>query len=302
VGGAIPYGNLLALPLSFAISLGCGLLNSGPRWRRRLALVLCWLTLIPPFLIAPELKLLRFFAAVGVVPAVFRSLDLAQDERDWSAARRAWLMISVFDSRAARFVDRSFDFTAWGKVLAFSVPSALAAWLVMRPPPISNQAGELALRWLMGATFAYCMFDALEALMRALYRLGGVEVPRFHFNPILARTIRAFWGERWNLVVHQMLRRHCFEPLARRGREAMGMLAAFVGSAVLHFWLVWAADNWWMALSMAAFFAVQGVLMMVERKLGVRKWPAAAAHSWTVVCVLGTSPLFTEPLLRIYLA
>ena len=51
------------------------------------------------------------------------------------------------------------------------------------------------------------------------------------------------------------------------------------------------------ALRMGAYFLVQGVLFAVERPLGVLRWRSAIRRTWTVVAVLGPSPLFTEPLI-----
>ena len=56
-----------------------------------------------------------------------------------------------------------------------------------------------------------------------------------------------------------------------------------------------------MAGTMLVFFLIQGVFVLCELPMGVARWRPALAHAWTVVAVLGCSPLFIEPLLRILL-
>jgi hypothetical protein len=54
-----------------------------------------------------------------------------------------------------------------------------------------------------------------------------------------------------------------------------------------------------MTILMLGFFLLQGTLVLVESLLGATKWRPLAAHLWTVAWMAGTSPLFTEPLLRV---
>jgi len=50
-----------------------------------------------------------------------------------------------------------------------------------------------------------------------------------------------------------------------------------------------------------AYFVVQGVAVALETRLGVARWPRACRRAWTLVIVVGTSPLFVEPCLRVVL-
>ena len=117
--------------------------------------------------------------------------------------------------------------------------------------------------------------------------------------PIRAHTVRQFWGEHWNLNVQAWFRRHAFLPLARRGHARLGVAAGFVTSALLHFYLVAAPIGVRWALPMAGFFLAQGLIAVGETRVQVARWPRAAQHVWTVCAVLGCSPLFVEPMLRV---
>jgi hypothetical protein len=49
---------------------------------------------------------------------------------------------------------------------------------------------------------------------------------------------------------------------------------------------------------MLVFFVTQGMFILLELWAGVARWHPLLAHTWTVVAVLGCSPLFIEPLLQ----
>jgi hypothetical protein len=48
-----------------------------------------------------------------------------------------------------------------------------------------------------------------------------------------------------------------------------------------------------------AYFVAQAIVMSVEQVLGVRRWPMAAGHAWTVAWMLALAPLFVEPIVRL---
>ena len=71
---------------------------------------------------------------------------------------------------------------------------------------------------------------------------GCLPSPLFR-NPLLAsRSPRDFWAERWNLVVHGLLKRTVFKPLRHRGwGTAACAAAAFVASGAFHVYVLHAA-------------------------------------------------------------
>jgi Membrane bound O-acyl transferase family len=303
-GGVVPYGNALAAPavlgLGVVVATVMGADNAGASSPRRWAAGLLSLGAFAlPFAVEPEHVGLRFFTAMGTVMVVIRTADLLRDRRRWSWRRRAWLMLSVWDSRQAIFVEDRFDLRAWLSALGFGVLAmalGVVAWWASSQPVTATM---LLLRWLAGGLFAYATFDALHALLIGLNRMLAVVVPPFHRHPLRSRSLAEFWGERWNLIIHQALARHVFMPFARRRHAKLGFMLAFLASAAIHFWLMFAALNAVVALCMGAFFLVQGVLIGVERRLGVRQWQPRWGHVWTVLAILLPSPLFTEPLLRV---
>jgi len=191
------------------------------------------------------------------------------------------------------------DTAALGKTIAYAVLATVGLMIVVDITPGADRIGYWVLRWFGGALFFYSLADAVEGGVRTLYRAAGVIVPRQHVLPIVSRSVQEFWGKRWNRAVGMWLRRHCFLPFARRGQARLGFVAAFCASAVFHAYFTLVAVGWTMAVTMLIFFLIQGVFVLGELRMGIVRWRPALAHAWTVVAVLGCSPLFIEPLLRI---
>lgn len=140
--------------------------------------------------------------------------------------------------------------------------------------------------------------EFISELVRFVHRLAGVQLQAVQRVPLAARTLGEFWGERWNRPVGDWLNQTGFRPLARRGYALAGILAAFVLSALVHAYLVGTACGVGHGTMMGTFFVVHGILVLLERPLAVRRWPAVAAHTWTVAMLTMTSPLFIYPLLH----
>jgi hypothetical protein len=238
--------------------------------------------------------------AMASLLAPFRWLDLTRDRRDHPMGLRLWFYVTPFDVRRVVRVPPKVELGQVAIIVGFWSLFAVALAVVSHVgAPTSSLAW--AMRWLAGAVVVYAMVDATSRLIVVGYRAGGFRIPTMHDDPILSRTLTEFWGERWNRAVHGLLDAHCFRPLARRRFARLGVVAAFVGSALLHAWLVFVAlRDARMTLLMAVFFLAQGALMLLERALGVARWRPALGRAWTVGWMLVTTPLFVEPLLRVF--
>lgn len=118
-------------------------------------------------------------------------------------------------------------------------------------------------------------------------------------SPVLSRSIGEFWTERWNPGASVFFRRTCYEPLARHGR-VRALFAAFIVSGIWHLLLAYAVlGRWGMSVVWGAFFFVQPLLILLERRMKVRHWRPAAARVWTFSALAVTCPLIVEPMLQI---
>lgn len=98
------------------------------------------------------------------------------------------------------------------------------------------------------AVFVYFCLDLLMHRAAALTALLGFETQPHMHNPLLRSTsLRDFWGRRWNMIIHGLLRRVVFQPLrgvtaAERKpvalhRELGAAFATFAASGLLHEYL-----------------------------------------------------------------
>lgn len=277
-----------------ALLLLAALVTAGPPWRRALglglaAIVLLWSTTVP------GTPLQRGVLALLVFWGAARILDLAREPRPRSPGERLLLPLALLDPRQMRWGVPHLDRAAFRKA-ALWIPLGLAALT------IATRAGPGPLRWGLGVAVIYALAETLEGLLRGIFGLLGAVPPPIHRTPIVARSLREFWGERWNLVVNRWLRVHCYLPLARRHRPILGLALAFLASAGIHAWFIGVALGPAMAISMALYFLIEGLLLALEIPLGVARWPAPAGHAWTLACTIVPSPLFVEPVLRLFAA
>jgi hypothetical protein len=293
---------LHAIPPAAAFAIHSGMvftaaLAAGPA--RRIALVPATLCFMVPWLVSPDHPLVRAALTLGALLCLFRTVDLIRERRSWPFWRRLLLMSYPFDTRSVARAPRSFDGARLLAAVGYLLLGAAGLWVALFLAPASG-AGRWALRWGGGAVFAYCMPDVTVNFLTFVHRALGVVMSPVHRTPILSRTVQEFWGERWNLLVHSWLARHCFMPLARRRQPQLGVAAAFGASTALHAWLALVVGGAWAAVTMGSFFVVQGVLLLVERRLGAARWPSPLARAFTVVALLVPSPLFVEPSLSAF--
>jgi hypothetical protein len=288
----------LAMPLVVGSCL-LSALASGPGFRRGAAALLLALPAIAaPWIVPQSMSVYRFFLTITGLLTVLRAFDRARERRPLPFAHRLWAVLAPFETRAVKRAPPRLDVARLAASAGYAALAALGYSLAFSVAPRCEGALHHALRWAGGGLFSYGAVDAGIALITAGYRAFGLVLPEIHRAPILSRSLQEFWGERWNLTVRDWFYRHCFLPLARRRRPSLGVLAAFAASTLIHVWLALVVTTWPLAAMMGSFFVVQGILMLVERRLGVLAWRPALGRAWTVLCLVGSMPLFVEPVLR----
>ena len=268
---------------------------------KRLALALAAaVPLVLPWLAGP-IPLARGVLALVFFVFTLRVIDLVRLREPWSARRRIAHALSFIDTRLLRRERPRLDVGTLVAGLGWGGLAMLALVIVRDLAP--RCAGNLL--WLRlggGLVFAYAAIDAGYAMVRAGYRAVGFVTPPLHVWPLASLSVAELWGMRWARPVSHWLRKTCFQPLARRGHPALGMLLGFVLSGLGHAYPVLVALGPAMAAMMLGYFAVQGLVVVAEPRLGVEKWPRASRRTWTIVLMVATSPLFVEPCLRVFLS
>ena len=275
-----------------ALLLLAALVTAGPPWRRVLGLLLAICAASWPLWI-PGSPLHRSLIAIFSFWAAARVLDLARESHALRPAHRVAHVVAFLDTRPLQRVAPALDVRGFLRGGVWLATSLIALSLAG-----SHAIGPL--RWALGALFVYALAEAANNLAHAVLAALGLKSPPLHRTPIAACSLKEFWGERWNLPVSRWLRAHFFLPLARRRHPILGVTLAFLASAGLHAWTVGVALGPRMAACMAGYFAIQGLLMALEVRLGVARWTEPAGWAWTMLCVLVPSPLFLEPLLRVF--
>jgi D-alanyl-lipoteichoic acid acyltransferase DltB (MBOAT superfamily) len=141
--------------------------------------------------------------------------------------------------------------------------------------------------------------EFVNDLIHFCFLASGAAMRPIQETPIAARSLRDFWGKRWNRPVSAWLHRFVFLPLARQHRPDLGLFCAYLVSGAIHAWLAWVALGAFAAFGMAVFFGLQGVFILAEDRLHVHAWPVPLARAWTLTILLATSPLIIGPYLRI---
>lgn len=242
--------------------------------------------------------LIRGLFALNFI-SVFRIIDVVRSRDGWSASRRVAHAMSFVDTRLLRREPPRVDARAIGAGLVWAgiATGALLAVRALGPYGLVVEVARLG----AGLVFTYAAIEAGYTLIRAGHHAAGFVPPPLHVWPLASLTIAEFWGSRWARPVSHWLRSNCFLPLARRRRPALGVLLCFVVSGFTHAYPVLVAIGPAMAGVMFGYFAVQGLAVAAEARLGTARWPRAARRAWSVIVMVASSPLFVEPCLRVVL-
>ena len=151
----------------------------------------------------------------------------------------------------------------------------------------------------------YAIAGGANHLTVGAFALAGYRVTDGFRYPIFARSILDFWS-RYNVWIHRWLKRHIFEPIGRHGRRpALGVLAVFAVSGLMHEYLVVVAVPELIGRQFA-FFGLHGIgaiggawLGRGYRAITGHRAPRVLAIAATVGFVLLTAPIFIRCMDRI---
>ncbi|HEX4350724.1 MAG TPA: MBOAT family protein [Verrucomicrobiae bacterium] len=188
---------------------------------------------------------------------------------------------------------RSFDVASLLHLIAATVVLGAAVACVKSVPAFGFW---LVARWLAGGIMVLAFAEMATAGQDFLTASLGLRTPSLMRSPVLSTSVGEFWTKRWNVTASAVaFRPLVFAPLAQRG-IVVALFATFLASAIGHVLLAYMAmGRWPISLICGAFFLVQPLLILVERRMRVRRWPVAAARAWTLSALAITSPLFVEP-------
>ena len=99
------------------------------------------------------------------------------------------------------------------------------------PQQLINNASVAVLFQVYLTTFGYGL--------TFLASLCGVQVTTMMLNPLFESTSPSdFWGRKWNMVVHGILKRGVYKPVRTKYPRFVASLATFTASGLFHEWLL----------------------------------------------------------------
>ncbi|MGP0064847.1 MAG: MBOAT family O-acyltransferase [Isosphaeraceae bacterium] len=272
----------------------------------------CLIPLSAPFWLipSPNPRVSMIFAILGGI-VMLKAIDWLAAPRYEDDLIRVWLALTFWPTLAIEEVGvpilgmrRRISIT-WRR-LAAGVPCIVAGLALAA----GGQFLDLPDRSLWLDTFFKCVEIYLLAsgsnhLLVAAFAAAGFLVTDGFRYPILAHSVLDFWS-RYNVWMHRWLKKHVFAPIGRRGRRpAIGILAVFATSGLLHDYLMVpvAPDllGW-----QSAFFGLHGLgaiggtwLSRTYRATLGRSVPRSLSIATTLGFVLVTAPIFTHCMERV---
>jgi hypothetical protein len=291
---------LLWVPGCLLFASAMSQLASPKGWRRHAALVLAALALFVPWL-APHGSVLRAFVALYLLWTCTKVIDMTRDREVRSPFFRWLWMLVPHDLRRDGYSRAGARPELRLRLLLSAVATLAAGFGCLHVAVFEAGAFSPPLRWFVsygaGALVCYLGVEGALRSFEFVDRLFGLDPPVLHKHPILSLSLAEFWGRRWNRVVGHWLFSALYRPVALRGRPVLALLAAFLGSALLHLYFTWVAIGFSWSLIMASFFLLQVPLLLLEIALRQQRWPSPLRRVWTVSCLVLTCPLFVAPTL-----
>lgn len=234
-----------------------------------------------------------FLTGLAVVFAA-RLPDLERERLKKSKAELfLWLFVPVLrgypKSPEARAQNRKSARASFLEAaVTYSVWLVIAALLDFGDPP--------SWHWLLRSTILILYFvltiTSLEALLRGLVELSGARTDRLFEQPLLATSLRDFWGRRWNRFIARFALRYIALRQSSKTSGVRTVLIVFFWSALFHEYFAWGASgNAARPGMMLLFFLIQGAGLLVAERIALRI-PRALGTTFTALWMIVTSPLF----------
>jgi hypothetical protein len=272
--------------------------------RRRIQRVSAAAFLVCAFILewfAPVDSFWRAILALGGMFALMAAITVATSATpQWSVRYRLLHLLTLGYPLCAGRIRPVLSRRIIGRLIVEGlVGGAAFLFLRHRAPAQHPPDAVIALgRLVAGIILLYAWAEFVNDLIHFCFLASGAAMRPIQETPIAARSLRDFWGKRWNRPVSAWLHRFVFLPLARQHRPDLGLFCAYLVSGAIHAWLAWVALGAFAAFEMVVFFGLQGVFILAEDRLQVHAWPVLSARAWTLTILLATSPLIIGPYLR----
>lgn len=180
----------------------------------------------------------------------------------------------------------------WLKAGATTSAGAIVLWAVCRLIPAAH---PLLVGWAGMIGLTLLLHFGSFHLLSLLWRRAGIDAPPLMNRPLTATSLAGFWGRRWNTAFHALANRLVFRPLLRRVGLPGAVLGTFLASGLIHDLIISLPARGGFGLP-TAYFALQGVGVLLERRIG-RGRAMTMLFTLAPVCLLFHPPFITRVIL-----
>ena len=165
-------------------------------------------------------------------------------------------------------------------------------WFILCEPKEINE--QMLMFFFFILTVPY-IADFERVLVRVMTG-NKYTIESFTNFTFLSRSLRTFWGRRYNRIVSSFLKTSVFQPVHKRSASpTLAALATFVVSGLFHVHIVLAVfDDMSFAIPTFLFFLIHGVACCVETQVKVQV-PEHVGWLLTHAFILLTAPMMLRP-------
>ncbi|MEN3370894.1 MAG: hypothetical protein V7609_3037 [Verrucomicrobiota bacterium] len=159
-----------------------------------------------------------------------------------------------------------------------------------------HAAGAILMGWIGMVGMILILHFGLFDLGSIGWRALRVDAPPIMNRPLGSTSVSEFWGRRWNAASNDLAVRLVFRPVARNTGAAAATLIAFAVSGLIHELVISLPVGGGFGLP-TAYFLVQGIAVLVERRLRFR----IGISGWLFTMFVVVAPaywLFHPPFVR----
>lgn len=196
-----------------------------------------------------------------------------------------------FEPRTAK---RRIAVREWMWTLGKTLAGAVLIWAAAREI-VSRH--PMAAGWMAMIGLVLVLHFGTFQLMALAWQRAGIDAEPIMRRPLLSHSLGEFWGKRWNLGFRKLSHALVFRPLQKRFGTAVGTLAAFLASGLIHDLVISVPARGGCGLP-TAYFLLQGFGALAERsqigrRLGLGR--GARGRLWTALIALTPVPCLFHP-------
>lgn len=148
----------------------------------------------------------------------------------WTAFSLGW-----FGMRPALFEklpSKSFDYATL--LLKGASRIIIGISLLYLSTLVENYSAFFIPQLLLLAGFSFILHFGIMNISTAGWRSAGIEAKELFRSPYKAKSLKEFWGKRWNVAFSEMTALIAYRPLKSKAGIETAMLVSFLLSGLLH--------------------------------------------------------------------